>query len=159
MNDTKRRRSDRYDRSTMSSATDPDTATESDVDTGDGRPSWTFLTNHAHVLVAIGQDPEMRQRDIADAVVRVRYKTGEEQAGTVDETAIRQALAEADTVAAIEREAEPVERRRRTSVQQDTTLKDAVERYVDQHETLAKIKDRLVEAALEIEQEVDSEAS
>ena len=34
----------------------------------DERPSWTFLTNHAHVLVAIGQDPEMRQRDIADAV-------------------------------------------------------------------------------------------
>ncbi|TDT17098.1 MarR family protein [Ilumatobacter fluminis] len=64
MNDTKRRRSDRYDRSTMSSATETDT----DTDAGDGRPSWTFLTNHAHVLVAIGQDPEMRQRDIADAV-------------------------------------------------------------------------------------------
>ena len=34
-----------------------------------GRPSsWTFLTNHAHVLVAISRDAEMRQRDIADAV-------------------------------------------------------------------------------------------
>lgn len=31
-------------------------------------PAWTFLTNHAHVLVAIGRDPELRQRDIADAV-------------------------------------------------------------------------------------------
>lgn len=31
-------------------------------------PSWTFLTNHAHVLIAISRDPELRQRDIAYAV-------------------------------------------------------------------------------------------
>ena len=28
-------------------------------------PPWTFLTNHAHVLVAISRDPNLRQRDIA----------------------------------------------------------------------------------------------
>lgn len=31
-------------------------------------PSWTFLTNHAHVLVAIVRDPDLRQRDIAHVV-------------------------------------------------------------------------------------------
>lgn len=31
-------------------------------------PGWTFLTNHAHVLIAIDRDPELRQRDIAHAV-------------------------------------------------------------------------------------------
>ncbi len=31
-------------------------------------PSWTFLTNHAHVLLAISHDPELRQRDIAHVV-------------------------------------------------------------------------------------------
>ena len=31
-------------------------------------PRWTFLTNHAHVLVAISRDAELRQRDIAYAV-------------------------------------------------------------------------------------------
>lgn len=31
-------------------------------------PSWTFLTNHAHVLIAIDRDPDLRQRDIAHAV-------------------------------------------------------------------------------------------
>lgn len=31
-------------------------------------PSWTFLTNHAHVLIAISRNAEIRQRDIADAV-------------------------------------------------------------------------------------------
>lgn len=31
-------------------------------------PSWTFLTNHAHVLIAISRDGDLRQRDIAHAV-------------------------------------------------------------------------------------------
>jgi MarR family len=29
---------------------------------------WDFLTNHAHVLLSISQDPGVRLRDIADAV-------------------------------------------------------------------------------------------
>lgn len=29
---------------------------------------WTFLSNHAHVLVCLARDPEMRLRDIADRV-------------------------------------------------------------------------------------------
>ena len=28
-------------------------------------PRWTFLTNHAHVLIAVSRNPELRQRDIA----------------------------------------------------------------------------------------------
>ncbi|MGI9615169.1 MAG: helix-turn-helix transcriptional regulator [Acidimicrobiales bacterium] len=28
-------------------------------------PAWTFLTNHAHVLIAISRDPDARQKDIA----------------------------------------------------------------------------------------------
>ena len=29
---------------------------------------WTFLTNHAHVLLCVARDPGMRLRDVADAV-------------------------------------------------------------------------------------------
>ena len=29
---------------------------------------WTFLTNHAHVLVCVSRDPDVRARDIAAAV-------------------------------------------------------------------------------------------
>jgi len=29
---------------------------------------WTFLTNHAHVLLCVARDPEIRLRDIAVAV-------------------------------------------------------------------------------------------
>lgn len=28
-------------------------------------PAWTFLTNHAHVLIVISRDPDLRQRDIS----------------------------------------------------------------------------------------------
>ncbi|AKL64723.1 MarR family transcriptional regulator [Streptomyces goshikiensis] len=31
------------------------------------RPAWTFLTNHARVLVAISRDPGVRLRDVAAA--------------------------------------------------------------------------------------------
>lgn len=32
------------------------------------RSTWTFLTNHAHVLVCIAEEPDVRGRDIADRV-------------------------------------------------------------------------------------------
>ena len=31
-------------------------------------PSWTFLSNHGHVLVCIARDPDIRVREIAQAV-------------------------------------------------------------------------------------------
>jgi hypothetical protein len=34
----------------------------------DGTPSWSFLTNHAQVLLCIAQDPGIRLRDIGEAV-------------------------------------------------------------------------------------------
>lgn len=33
-----------------------------------GRPTWTFLTNHAHVLLCVARDPGIRVRDIAERV-------------------------------------------------------------------------------------------
>lgn len=29
---------------------------------------WTFLSNHGHVLVCLARDPDVRMRDVADAV-------------------------------------------------------------------------------------------
>lgn len=50
---------------------------------------WTFLTNHAHVLLCIAQDPGMRLRDVADAVgiterAAQRIVAELEQAGYLD---------------------------------------------------------------------------
>lgn len=37
-------------------------------DTPDSGSYWTFLTNHAHVLLCIAKNPDFRLRDIADVV-------------------------------------------------------------------------------------------
>jgi DNA-binding IclR family transcriptional regulator len=38
------------------------------ADKPSGSGGWTFLTNHAHVLFCIAQDPEVRLRDVAARV-------------------------------------------------------------------------------------------
>jgi predicted ArsR family transcriptional regulator len=35
---------------------------------GPARPSWTFLTNHGHVLLAVATAPDARVADIAERV-------------------------------------------------------------------------------------------
>ena len=39
-----------------------------DPDTAGAVRGWTFLTNHAHVLLAIARDPTARLRDVAEVV-------------------------------------------------------------------------------------------
>lgn len=39
-----------------------------DVAPGSGKPPWTFLTNHAHVLLCIASNRQVRIRDLADRV-------------------------------------------------------------------------------------------
>lgn len=36
--------------------------------TQEAAPAWTFLTNHAHVLLCISREPEVRMRDVAHMV-------------------------------------------------------------------------------------------
>jgi len=38
------------------------------------QPEWTFLTNHAHVLLALARDPHARLRDVA-ALVRITERS------------------------------------------------------------------------------------
>ena len=39
-----------------------------DAGRGVSSPGWTFLTNHAHVLICIAEDTSVRERDIAARV-------------------------------------------------------------------------------------------
>lgn len=34
----------------------------------DDKPTWTFFTNHGHVLVCLAGDPDLRTRDVAEMV-------------------------------------------------------------------------------------------
>ncbi|HMD02713.1 MAG TPA: winged helix-turn-helix domain-containing protein [Candidatus Baltobacteraceae bacterium] len=72
------------------------------------RRKWTFLTNHAHVLIALKRDPDARVRDLADAV-------------TITERAVQQILTDLEEAGIIAREREG--RRNRYSVNPNAPLR------------------------------------
>ena len=131
------------------------------------KTTYTFVPTPARRFLPIevdarhSDDPtglivgKIKMEDVREAVVRVRYRIEEAQVSQIDVRAIRDALADADTVAAIERVVDPAERKRTSTVQRDATLKTAMTQYVAQHENLASLKDDLLAAALEIEREVE----
>lgn len=77
-------------------------------------PPWTFLTNHAHVLLCIANDPEMRVRDIADAV-------------GITERAVLRIVAELEEAGYLERERDG--RRNHYVVRTERPLRHPLERH------------------------------
>jgi len=129
----------------------------------------TFVETPARPFVAVQVDvrdteepterilESIRERDVADAIVRVRYRVAEEQVAQVDQARLRDALAPADTVTGIERAVDPAERKRRTVVTRESGLEEAVRQYVGQHDELSGMEEELVETALALEAELDAE--
>ncbi len=137
---------------------------EIDVSGAEKKTTFSFVDTPARRFIDVKVDAReapapteailaaLAKQDVADAVVRVRYHIDEAQVPLIDLPRLREALRPAYVIAAIERTVDPIERQRRTVVRRDTSLKEAMESYVAQHENLASIKDDLVAAALEIEQ-------
>lgn len=46
----------------------PTTDTPATDSLAPAKPAWTFLTNHAHVLLCVAQQPGMRMREVAQTV-------------------------------------------------------------------------------------------
>lgn len=135
-----------------------------DLDGGeDSSTHPTFVETPARRFVALQVDARdakeptehilevIASASVTDAIVRVRYHVEEAQIPLVDQSRIRDALEEADTIAAIERTVDPAERKRRTVVTRESSLEEAVRQYVAQHEELGSIEDELVEAALQLQ--------
>lgn len=134
----------------------------------DPRTEVTFVHTEARPFVALQVDvretdtPTERildaiaNADVADAIVRVRYRVEEEQLPLIEQDRIREALTAADTIAAIERTVDPAERKRRTVVTRESGLEDAVRQYVSQHDELNGMEDDLVDAALDLASEIDA---
>lgn len=78
-----------------------------------GPRSWTFLTNHAHVLIAISRNPELRQRDISKLV-------------GITEGAVQRIVAELEDDGYLQRER--IGRRNRYHVDADRPLRHPLER-------------------------------
>jgi len=84
--------------------------------------SWTFLTNHAHVLICLQRDPTMRLRDIAGAV-------------GITERAVHRILGELEEAGYISRDREG--RRNHYEVHRDRSLRHPLEAHHDLSSLLA----------------------
>ncbi len=87
-------------------------------------PKWTFLTNHAHVLIAISREPDARQRDIAYAV-------------GVTVGAVQRIISELEAEGYIR--SERVGRRNRYSVIDDKPLRHPLENQHTVHELISSL--------------------
>lgn len=74
---------------------------------------WTFLTNHAHVLLCVARDPGMRLRDVAQVV-------------GITERAAQRIVADLVDAGYLEREREG--RRNRYRVEADAPLRHPMDR-------------------------------
>jgi DNA-binding transcriptional ArsR family regulator len=77
-------------------------------------PGWTFLTNHAHVLLCIAADPEARMRDVAARV-------------GITERAVQRIVAELEGAGYLVRERDG--RRNRYEVCEHLPLRHPIERH------------------------------
>ena len=89
-------------------------------------PDWTFLTNHAHVLLALTRDPEARLRDVAGLV-------------GITERAAQRIVAELEEGGYLTRTRDG--RRNRYEIHPDVPLRHPLERDHAVGEVLAVLRD------------------
>lgn len=75
---------------------------------------WTFFSNHAHVLIALATDPELRLRDVAERV-------------GITERAVQKILADLEAQGLVARERDG--RNNRYSLQLDQPLRHPLEAH------------------------------
>ncbi len=92
---------------------------------GDG--SWTYLTNHAHVLLAIAAEPDLRLKDIAERV-------------DVTERRAAQIVADLEESGVLEREKRG--RRNHYSIRPHHPLRHPLEQHHEVADLLAAISHR-----------------
>ncbi len=84
-------------------------------------PAWTFLTNHAHVLLCVAKDPDTRVRDLA-------LRVG------ITERAVLRILAELEDEGYVVRSR--VGRRSSYAINEDLPLRHSVEAHRTVHDLL-----------------------
>ncbi len=78
------------------------------------KASWTFLTNHSHVLICLAEDKELRLRDVAERV-------------GITERAVLRILADLEEAGVITRHREG--RRSQYEIHADQPLRHTVEQH------------------------------
>lgn len=82
--------------------------------TREPEPAWTFLTNHAHVLLCLAREPDVRMRDVADLV-------------GITERAVQRIVADLEEAGYLARMRRG--RRNRYKVRTDLPLRHPIERH------------------------------
>ncbi len=90
-------------------------------------PAWTFLTNHAHVLLCLAKDEGMRMRDVADLV-------------GVTERAVQRIVADLESAGYLERHRDG--RRNRYLVNRSLPLRHPIERHRKVARLIALVDDQ-----------------
>lgn len=136
-----------------------------DIETGvDGKTTtFEFVKTPARPFIAIEVDTrtsgtpqedieaEILKHNIENAIVRLRYRIDETLATDIDISRLRALLSPAQAIASIERIVDPQERQRRTIVTRESSMEEAMEQYIAQHDTLIPFQEQLIEKALELE--------
>ena len=92
----------------------------------------------------------IEEANLAGAIVRVLYRTSDEQAALLDVKSIRRALERAHFVTAVQRVVEPVSRPVRANITGDTSVLDALDVYLEQHPELDHMSDAVRSAASDL---------
>lgn len=90
-------------------------------------PSWTFLTNHGHVVLCIAREPGVRMRDVAQLV-------------GITERAVQRIVADLEQAGYLVRTRHG--RRNRYEVREDLPLRHPVERHERVSSLTALVYDR-----------------
>jgi DNA-binding transcriptional ArsR family regulator len=90
------------------------------------QPTWTFLTNHAHVLLCLSRDPEARLREVAELV-------------GVTERAVQRIVAELEDAGYLSRAREG--RRNHYRVRGDLPLRHPIERHRTVQSLISLVQD------------------
>ncbi|MBS2031112.1 MAG: winged helix-turn-helix domain-containing protein [Deltaproteobacteria bacterium] len=88
---------------------------------------WTFLTNHAHVLLCLARDPEARMRDVATAV-------------GITERAVQRIVADLEAEGYVSRHRDG--RRNSYEVHGDLPLRHPIERHRKVSALVALVRER-----------------
>lgn len=105
--------------------------------------TWTFLTNHTHVLVCLTQDPETRLRDVAERV-------------GITERAVQRIVADLEQDGILERNRDG--RRNRYTIHPNHPLRHPVEQHCTVGDLLRVVLSQLPEYAAEGKQEDTTES-
>ena len=89
-------------------------------------PSWTFLSNHSHVLICLAGDPSMRMRDVS-------VKVG------ITERAVQRIVAELESAGVLKRTREG--RQNRYEVSRELPLRHPLESHRTIGDILALVVD------------------